>query len=240
MTIAFNLALAFVAGLLTIVSPCVLPLAPIVIAGARAESAYGPLALAGGLAVTFGLLGGALAAVGVELGESGGIRMASAAVMLLVGLAMLIPRSAAYAERLLSPLARLSDRLAAHLPASGLAGQAAIGAILALAWAPCVGPTLGAALALAASGGSMPASMATMTVFAFGAATALLTAGYGLGKVAAAGRRVAGRTAQFGRAALGTAFALVGAAILTGADHFLETVAIGLMPNWLISLATRV
>jgi cytochrome c-type biogenesis protein len=239
LTASFNLALAFAAGLLTIVSPCVLPLAPIVVVGARAENPFGPLALAGGLAVTFGVLGGALAALGVELGETGGIRMASAVAMLLVGLAMVVPGSAAYTERLFSPLARLSDRLALHLPDSGLAGQAAIGAVLALAWAPCVGPTLGAALALAASGGSLPASMLTMTIFALGTTTALLLVGYGLEKVAAAGRRLAGRTAQLGRAALGIVFALVGAAILTGFDRHLETAAIGIMPNWLVTVATR-
>jgi cytochrome c-type biogenesis protein len=233
------LSLAFVAGLLTIVSPCVLPLAPIVISGARADNPFGPLALAGGLAVTFAILGGILASFGIEIGETGVVRTAAAAIMLMVGLGMIVPSSGAFAECLFSPLVRFSNVISRHLPTTGLAGQAAVGAILAFAWAPCVGPTLGAALALAASGGSLPASMAIMMMFALGAAIALLSAGYGFRKIATRGRKLAGRTAERGRTGLGVAFAIVGVVILTGFEHHLEEVLIAMMPDWLVALGTR-
>ena len=74
MSLIFALPLAFVAGLLTILSPCILPLAPIVVAAARADGLRGPLALAAGLAATFAVAGGALAALGVEIGAVGGLR----------------------------------------------------------------------------------------------------------------------------------------------------------------------
>jgi cytochrome c-type biogenesis protein len=234
-----HFVLAFVAGLLTIISPCVLPLAPIVVAGARAENPSGPLALAAGLAVTFGVVGGILASLGLELGETGVVRTVAAAIMLTVGLGMILPANGAWAENLLSPLTRLSSALSRHLPASGLAGQAAVGAVLAFAWAPCVGPTLGAALALAASGGSLAVSMAIMMVFALGAAIALLLAGYGLRKIATRGRKLAGQTAERARAGLGIAFAMVGLVILTGVEHHLEEVVIAIMPDWLVTLGTR-
>jgi cytochrome c-type biogenesis protein len=111
--------------------------------------------------------------------------------------------------------------------------------VLALAWAPCVGPTLGAAFALAASGGSLAASMAVMTVFALGSGTSLLAAGVGLRRLVTGGHNSAARTGQIGRGGLGIAFALVGAAILTGIDHQLEATFIQTMPDWLVNFATR-
>jgi cytochrome c-type biogenesis protein len=234
-----TLMLAFLAGVLTILSPCVLPLAPIVIAGGRAKSPRGPFALAAGLALTFGIIGGVLAALGVEFGDAGWVRATSAVVMIVVGVVMAAPRLSVHAERLLSPSSRFADALAARLPNAGLWGQAGVGVVLAFAWAPCAGPTLGAAFSLAASGGSLPATMAVMTIFAFGAATSLLAAGYGLGRLAASGRKFAGSTGQFGRVGFGVAFVVVGALILSGLDHRIEAVFIETMPGWLVNFATQ-
>lgn len=184
MTGVTGLFLAFFAGLLTILSPCVLPLAPIVVAGARARDARGPLALALGLAATFGLVGGFLASLGVELGDVPALRAIAAMILVAVGFVMLIPALGARSERVLSPMAGWGELISKRLPAAGLTGQMAAGAVLALAWAPCAGPSLGAAFALAASGGSIAMTMAIMSVFALGAAASLLAAGYGLGKLA--------------------------------------------------------
>lgn len=226
-----NLALAFIAGLLTILSPCVLPLAPIVAASARAQDPRGPLALALGLALTFGLAGGALASAGIEFGNSTFLRATAAMLMLAAGLAMLAPLVGAETERLLAPLSRWGDALARRMPKAGLVGQAGAGVVLAFAWAPCAGPTLGAAFALAASGGSMLMAMTTMAVFALGTAASLLAAGYGLGRIAS--------HARIGKTALALVLIGVGAAILTGLDHKIETAFADTMPAWLVAFATR-
>jgi cytochrome c-type biogenesis protein len=234
------LPLAFLAGVLTIFSPCVLPLAPIVVAGGRASDPRGPLALAAGLALTFGIVGGGLAGLGIEFGAADRVREVSAALMLAVGIVMIVPAFTAGAERALAPLAGFSDKLRDRLPAKGLLGQAMLGVVLAFAWAPCAGPTLGAAFALAASGGSVAMSMLTMTVFAAGASGSLLAAGYGLGKLAGAGRKSAGRAAAWGRDAFGFALAIVGVVILAGWDHSVESAFINAMPDWLVTFATRI
>ncbi len=234
-----NLALAFVAGLLSVLNPCVLPLAPIVIAGARAHDPRGPIVLALGLAVTFGLAGGFLASLGVGLDVGGAVRHIAAAIMLAAGLVMLVPALGLISERALAPLARWADALARRVPAAGLAGSAAAGAVLALAWAPCVGPTLGAAFAIAASGGSLAMAITTMFCFSLGAALSLLAAGYGLGRLAARGRATAGRAARLGRTALALTLVAVGAAILTGLDRSFEAAALSATPGWLIALTTR-
>ena len=234
-----TIVLPYLAGLLTILNPCVLPLAPIIIAGARARDPRAPLALAAGLAVTFALVGGILASLGAELGDTGPGRVVIGALMLGFGIVMLLPPLAHRAELALAPLGAWADRRMGRIADAGLLAQAGIGALLALAWAPCVGPTLGAALTLAASGGSLAAAMLTMLVFALGAATSLLVAGYGLGRLARRGRGIAGRSAAIGRTLLGLAFALVGFGMVTGLDKLAEGALVAAMPDWLVSFATQ-
>ena len=232
--VASSLALA--AGLLTILSPCVLPLAPIVVASARAKDPRGPLALGLGLALTFGLVGGLLASFGVEFGDSAVLRGASAAIMLLIGAALVFPSIGDRLERRLGFVGRTADVLGDRLPKAGLLGQAAAGVVLAFAWAPCAGPTLGAALILAAKGGSLASAILIMGTYALGAAGALIAVGFALRGIARRARFAA--AGSVGRIALGAAFAATGAAILTGLDHSIESVLVAAMPDWLTSFAT--
>ena len=236
MNLLLTFPLAFAAGMLTIFSPCVLPLAPIVVAAARARDPRGPIALGFGLAATFGIVGGVLASFGVEFGDSDLARAASAVVMVAIGAALLVPAIGERIERRLGFVGRAADVMSERLPNAGLAGQAAAGVVLAFAWAPCAGPILGAALLLAAKGGSLAAAIATMTAYAVGAASALIGVGYAAGRVASKARFV--WAGAGGRLALGVAFVLVGAAVLTGFDHHIEAVLVAAMPDWLTAFAT--
>ena len=231
-----TLPLAFAAGLLTILSPCVLPLAPIVVASARAKDPRGPLALAAGLALTFGIVGGALASFGVEFGDSPIVRAGSAVIMIAIGAALVFPSVGNALEGRLGFAGGIGDALAGRVPQAGLAGQAAAGIVLAFAWAPCAGPTLGAALLLAARGGSLAAAMVTMTAYALGAAGALVAVGLVIGRLA--GKRRFALAGAGGRILLGVAFAGIGAAVLTGFDHRIEAAAVAAMPDWLTTFAT--
>src|SRR6185437_15031846 len=102
------------------------------------------------------------------------------------GAALLKPSIGEAIEGRLGVAGRAADALGERLPNAGLAGQAAAGVVLAFAWAPCAGPVLGAALLLAAKGGSVAAAMATMWAYALGAAGALIAVGFA---VAASPRR---------------------------------------------------
>ena len=235
MNLILNLPLAFAAGMLTILSPCVLPLAPIVVASARARDPRGPIALGLGLAATFGVVGGVLASFGVEFGDWDWARTASAIIMIAIGAALLAPPIGEAIERRLGFAGRAADVLGKRLPNAGLAGQAAAGVVLAFAWAPCAGPILGAALLLAAKGGSVAAAMATMSAYALGAAGALIAVGYAAGRLAAKARFA--WAGAGGRIALGAAFVVIGAAVLTGFDHRIEAVLVAAMPNWLTAFA---
>src|SRR5215468_3062780 len=106
------LTLAFLAGLLTSLSPCVLPVMPLVVGGAMSQHRLGPLALCAGLSLSFSLLG-ALAALATQaLGfEPLLVRSVGAVMLLLFGLALLISRAQEWSSKLLAPLASRAGSL---------------------------------------------------------------------------------------------------------------------------------
>lgn len=236
----FAIGLAFLAGLLTILNPCVLPLAPIVVAGAAARDPRGPFALALGLALTFGIVGGLIASAGAELGDNAVLRWLSALVMIALGFAIALPLVSHVVEQVLAPVVALGHRLSRRVPATGLWGQAALGALLAILWGPCVGPTLGAALVLAAGTGTLWLAMITMAVFALGAAISLLLAGFVVGRMTRLSRAATRNSALVGRIVFGGVLVVVGVFALTGFDRFLESTLVQIMPDWLVLFATQV
>jgi cytochrome c-type biogenesis protein len=228
------LALAFVAGLLTALSPCVLPLLPLVM-GSAARNRYGPTALAAGFVTTFTVIGVLLASLGTALGLSDTIvRSTSAALLVAAGVLMISHRLQDSAGRWLSPLASASARLSAHAD-QGVGGQFFIGALLGGVWSPCVGPTLGAALGLATRGETLAHAAAIMAAFGLGAATLLLAAGYASRAVIGQRLRLLQAGAR-GRLVFGIVLLLVGASVASGADKVVESALLARLPQWWIDL----
>lgn len=232
-------ALSFVAGLLTILNPCVLPLVPVLVAGAAASSRFGPAALALGLALSFSVSGTLLATAGIEFGGWWPLRAAAALLLLGAGLALLVPAVGERLSALAAPAGGLAGRLSERLPA-GAAGQFGTGALLGLAWAPCIGPTLGAAFALAASGGSRTVAAIAMAVFGLGAGLSLLVVGYGVRRLAGAGRSRLTGIAGVSRRVFGGALVVIALLILTGIDKIIEAALVQSLPDWFVTLATPV
>jgi cytochrome c biogenesis protein CcdA len=235
-----NPLLGFGAGVLTILSPCVLPLVPVVLGAAAQRHRLGPLALSAGLVGSFTVIGFTVAAFGASIGiDAGGLRRIGAAVLVLAGMLLLAPRTQAALATAAGPLANWANARQDGLERYGLAGQAGIGVLLGLVWSPCVGPTLGAATALAAQGEQLPQVALTMAAFGAGIASVLLvlaTAGRVLfarwrGRLMGAGKQ--------GKRVLGAVLLVVGAAILTGFDRTLESVLVAASPDWLVEWSTR-
>jgi cytochrome c biogenesis protein CcdA len=229
-----TLALAFAAGLLTALSPCVLPLLPLVM-GSAARNRYGPAALAAGFVATFTVIGVLLASLGTALGLSDTVvRSTSAALLAAAGVLMISHRLQDVAGRWLSPLASASARLSARAD-QGTGGQFVVGALLGGVWSPCVGPTLGAALGLATQGETLVQATAIMTAFGLGSATLLLAAGY-------ASRAVIGRRLRLlqagerGRLVFGIVLLLVGVSVASGVDKSIESLVLAMLPQWWIEL----
>ncbi|WP_132251033.1 cytochrome c biogenesis CcdA family protein [Methylobacterium segetis] len=235
-----SLALAFLAGCLTVLSPCVLPLLPLVLGAASSEHRLGPAALAAGLTLSFVAIGLFVATIGFAAGLDGELfRKVAASLMLALGLVLLLPTLQTRIAAAGGPLSNWTDARFGGFSTAGLGGQFGLGLLLGAVWSPCVGPTLGAASLLAAQGRDLPQVAATMTLFGIGAALPLLLLGL-LSREVLAGWR--SRLLQAGhglKIALGLLLILAGAAILAGLDKRAEATLVEASPAWLNALTTR-
>ena len=233
-------ALAFIAGVLSILSPCVLPILPIVLGAAASEHRWGPAALAGGVAVSFVVIGLFVATIGYSIGlDVDLLRNVAAALMIALGVVLLVPRFATQLAVAGAPIANWSDRHFCGSEQNGLVGQASMGLLLGAVWSPCVGPTLGAASILAAQGRDLGEVAATMLAFGLGAALPL--AGLGLLSREALLRWRARLVAGGARAKVFFAIVIIsiGVFVLTGLDRRVETLAVDHSPQWLTDLTTQ-
>lgn len=236
-----TLGLAFVAGLLSLLSPCTLPILPVVVAAAAGEGRLGPLALAAGVASSFVAIGLFVATVGFALGlDERVFRYGAAALMTAAGLVLVLPSVQARFALAAAPAASWAGDRLDRVSTEGLAGRFVVGLLLGAVWSPCVGPTLGAASVLASRGENLGEVAATMAVFGFGAALPLLA----IGRLSrAALLRWRGRLADFGdfgRRAIGVVLILAGLAVLTGLDKRIETALVEVSPDWLTRLTTAI
>ncbi|HLX14096.1 MAG TPA: cytochrome c biogenesis protein CcdA [Bradyrhizobium sp.] len=234
-----TLVLAFAAGLLSILSPCVLPLVPIVLGAAVTAHPLGAVALAAGVAASFTGLGLLLALAGFGLGVDAGIlRLAAAAIMIVLGVILLVPSWQARLAAAGGPVSAWADRHFGSFASSGLAGQLAIGLLLGAVWSPCVGPTLGAASLLASQGHDLPQVALTMVIFGIGAALPLVLLGLMSRAALMRVRANLMSAGKLGKGLLGAAFIAIGIAIVSGADRSVETMLVNASPQWLTDLTT--
>lgn len=235
-----TISVAAIAGVLTVLSPCVLPLVPIILGAAASEHRHGPLALASGLELSFTTVGLFIATVGFAIGLDADLfRVLGGVIMFALGAVLLLPRMQAQLAVAAGPVGNWTERRLSGFSASGLRGQFAVGLLLGVVWAPCVGPTLGAASVMAARGENLGEVALTMLVFGMAAAVPLLLLGT-LSREAF--MRVRGRLLSSGTGAkrlLGGALLLLGLFILTGIDKDIEVWLIEVSPLWLSELTTR-
>ncbi len=234
-----TLGLAFLAGLLTLLSPCTLPIAPLAVAAAANEHRLGPLALAGGVALSFVAIGLFVATIGFALGlDERVFRYGAGALMVAAGALLLAPAAQARFATAAGPAADWASGRLDLVSRAGLPGQLVVGLLLGAVWSPCVGPTLGAASVLASRGENLPQVALTMAVFGLGAALPLLAIGLASRAALMRWRGGLARFGQAGRMALGLLLVVTGLAVLAGVDKILETALVEASPDWLNRLTT--
>jgi cytochrome c biogenesis protein CcdA len=235
-----TIGLAALAGLLSILSPCVLPLIPVVLGGASAQHRFGPAALAAGLALSFTGIGLFVATIGFQLGFEGGFfRALGACVMVAIGLILALPALQARATLALAPVSNWVEGRFGQSAAVSASGPFGVGLLLGAVWSPCVGPTLGAASLLASRGTDLGAVALTMAAFGLGAALPLLALGLLTRATLSRWRDQLLTTGKFAKQGMGLAFILIGMLILTGLDKALETRLVEISPLWLTALTSR-
>jgi cytochrome c biogenesis protein CcdA/thiol-disulfide isomerase/thioredoxin len=217
--------LAYLGGVLTILSPCILPVLPFVFARADRPFLKSGLPLLAGMAVSFAAIA-TLATVGgswaVHANAYG--RAAALVLLALFGLTLLLP---ALADRMMRPRVALGDRLSARAGTeAGVGSSLLLGVATGLLWAPCAGPILGLILTGAAIRGASASTTLLLLAYALGAATSLAAALLIGGRVFAAMKQSLGAGEWIRR--------LLGALVLAG----VAAIALGLDTGFLTRIST--
>lgn len=175
MTVSTSTGLALLAGVLTVLSPCVLPILPILVGRSLQSHRYGPVALVAGLVGGFAVAGSLL---GITASWFAGLmsllRNVAIVLLLSLGLLTLFPN---WGYRIFSYLP--VSKWFSHSPRIGLSGEFWLGTQLGLLWTPCAGPVLGSILVLAAVNHQVAGAFGLLVAYGIGAALPLLTIAYG-------------------------------------------------------------
>jgi len=200
--------LAFVGGVLTIASPCILPVLPFVFSRSDQPFRRSGLPLLAGMAATFAVVAGVATYAGAWVVRANQIgRWIAVVVFAVLGLALLLPNLAEYLSR---PFVRLGGHVQGQnsQEAPSVGRSVLLGVSTGLLWAPCAGPILGLILAGAALQGPSAHTTFLLLAFAAGAATSLALALFAGNKVFAAMKRSLGAEEWIRRG--------LGAAVLVG------------------------
>lgn len=223
-----SLALAFVAGVITILSPCVLPLLPMILATATQEGKARPLGVILGFVVAFAAATLAPSFLVRTLGVPPDVnRSISAAILVILGFVLVIPGLQLRFERLLGGVAGLAPAGAGN----GFGGGLVVGLGLGLAWTPCVGPIMASVITLALNQAVGVGAVAITLAFALGTALPMSA-------VLIGGRQLTRRLDWFQRNAgliqrvFGLVLLLTGLAIWLGWDRSIQVALLEWFPGW--------
>ncbi len=225
----FSILIAFAAGVVTVASPCVLPLLPVILASSAQSGRLRPWGVLAGFVLCFSAVTLALASIVNALGiQPDIVRTISAAILTICGIVLIVPRLSSVFERSTGGLATLG----AKAPASdGFGGGFVVGAGLGLAWTPCVGPVMASVLTLAMNQQvSLNAILITLA-FSLGTALPMVAVIFG-------GRAVLKRLSFLQangdgiKKAFGALLILVGIFLITGFDRTIQLWLFDLFPGW--------
>lgn len=236
-----HLGLSLAAGSLTTLSPCVLPLLPLVVGGATQRNRLAPVAMGLGMASAFALIGLLVGTLGPAIGlDADHVRVAGAVLLIMLSLVFWIP---AWSERFAQwamPLATSAQQASAGLDAGSLKGAFLLGGVLGLVWSPCSGPLLASALTLVVSeGGALPGAI-TLGVFGLGAAVPLVAVAYASRAGFERWRDRALDRMEAVKKGFGALLGLAGVGILMGWDKVLEAWALDHLPEAWVRLSTAI
>ena len=229
---------AYLAGLLTLINPCVLPVLPIVLVGALNANRVGPLALAAGMSVSFVVFGVLVTAFGAGIGlTQDRLAQIGAVLMVIFGLILVVPMFATRFEMATAGVAAGADARMNSLDSGSLRGQFLGGLLLGMVWSPCIGPTLGGAIALASQGQNLGYVTLIMCAFAAGVSTIIIGLGLGAREAIRSRAQALRGLAERSKPIIGATFIAVGAMLFFQVHHVIEGWLLDVMPIWLQDLS---
>lgn len=237
-----ELILAYGAGLLTLINPCVLSVLPLVLASSVDRHPQGPALLALGMGVSFVAFGMLVSTLGYAVGLTPErLALIGASMMMAFGLVLVVPAFSAAFGRITARVAARADGGLSSVEAQNTAapwqGQFLGGVLLGTVWSPCIGPTLGSAIGLASTGQNLGWVAAIMASFALGVATLIVALGYGSRQAIRQRQEALKALASRSRQIIGLVFLGVGLLIATGTHTALEGWLVASLPAWLVDLS---
>jgi cytochrome c biogenesis protein CcdA len=175
------ISLSALAGLVTILSPCILPILPILLGRSLRSHPFGPLALVGGLALSFAVMGSLLGFSAQILGPlSYGLRQVAILLLLLLGLGSIFPAIAYTVSGWITafPLFRARSQPAISQRTPSLSAEFLVGTQLGLVWIPCAGPVLASILTLVVVEKATVPGFLALLAYALGAGIPMLLIAY--------------------------------------------------------------
>lgn len=232
---------AYLAGLLTLINPCVLPVLPIVLVSALNAHRAGPVALAAGMSVSFVVFGVLVTAFGSTIGlTQDTLAQIGAVLMMIFGLILVVPMFAQRFEMATAGVAAGADARMNDVDAGSLRGQFLGGLLLGTVWSPCIGPTLGGAIALASQGESLGYVTLIMAAFAMGVSTLILGLGLGAREAIRARAQSLRGLAERSKPIIGVTFLAVGALLFFQIHHIIDAWLLDVLPIWLQDLSVSI
>ncbi|MEH2461504.1 cytochrome c biogenesis CcdA family protein [Nostoc sp.] len=174
-TSTLSISLALLGGVLNVLSPCVLPILPVLLGRSLQSHTYGPVALLGGLIAGFALAGSLLGVTASWFtGLTNLLRNGAISLLLFLGLLAIFPT---WSYRIFTCIP--VGKWAKNTPRIGLMGEFWLGTQLGLLWTPCAGPVLGGILVLAAVNHQVAGAFWLLVAYGIGAGLPLLAIAYG-------------------------------------------------------------
>lgn len=177
-TVNLSIGLAFLGGVLTVLSPCILPILPIIIGRSLQSHRWGPIALVAGLVSGFAVAGSLLGITASWITSlANGLRNLAIAVLLILGVLAIFPKWSYQLTQTL-PLVKQIGQMKKPTQI-GIMGEFCLGTQLGFLWTPCAGPVLAGILVLAAVNHQVISALSLLSIFGLGAAIPLLAIAYG-------------------------------------------------------------
>jgi len=233
-----DLVFGYLAGLLTLVNPCVLPVLPVILISALNADRLGPLALVAGMGITFVTLGIAVASIGPAFGVDDLLMSKIASVLMIVfGVILLVPQFSSRFALAASGSANSASIQLNEMDTSGLREQFITGMLLGAVWSPCIGPTLGGAISLAAEGKNLIWAAMIMVSFAIGIGTIIVSLSYGAREILIKRQATLRVLAEKARPISGVIMIVLGVTIFFSMHHIIEIWLLDNMPAWLLDFS---
>lgn len=237
-----QLGFSFIAGLLTTMSPCVLPILPFLMGSALRKNKKAPLYMIIGLAISFVVVGFTISRFGTILGLDGDqIRQGSAIILIITSFFFLSKKVQLVISEKLTQFANLGNS-ASHkwkLDESSNLDSTILGGLLGVIWSPCAGPTLGVAVSLASQEGAAVEALKIMIVYALGAVIPMLLIAYGLRSVFQKFQSKLIGFAENSKFVFGLILLSAGLFIFFGIDKSIEAFLLNYLPQSWVDLITK-